>query len=97
MPIKVFARTWVIPGSLSAAALGGHTPCLRAAFLTATPLLQTSLLPLLMQVYFMPLTVVVALTLLHLVPALTVAALAGATPNNETAIRTANTLRMCKF
>jgi hypothetical protein len=50
-----------------------------------------------MQVYFIPLTVVVALTLLHLVPALTVAALAGATPNNETAIRTTNTLRMCKF
>jgi hypothetical protein len=47
-----------------------------------------------MQVYFIPLTVVVALCLLHLVPALTVAAFAGAIPNNETAIRTANALRM---
>jgi hypothetical protein len=50
-----------------------------------------------MQVYFMPLRVVVALYLGHLAPALTAAAFAGAIPNNETAIKTTNTLRMSKY
>jgi hypothetical protein len=88
----------VIPGSLSAEAFGGHTPCCDVdAFFTGAPLLHTSLFPLLMQVYFMPLTVVVTLCLLHLAPALTAAAFAGAVPNNETVIRTANILRMSKY
>jgi hypothetical protein len=87
-----------MPGSLSAANFVGQTPALIAgAFLTETPLLHTSLFPLLMQVYFMPLTVVVALCLLHLAPAFTAVALAGAIPNNETANRTTNTLRISKY
>jgi hypothetical protein len=66
-------------------------------FFTVTPLLQTRLLPLLIHVYFMPFTVEVALNLVHLAPAFTTAAFAGAIPSNETAMRTANTLRMSKY
>jgi hypothetical protein len=48
-------------------------------------------------VYFIPFVVEVALNLVHLAPAFTAAAFAGAIPNNETAMRTANTLRMIKY
>jgi hypothetical protein len=83
-----------MPGSLSAAAFGGQTPALITDdFLIVTPLFQTSFPPLLMQVNFFPAELTVAPALVHFPPGL-VAAWAGAIPNNETAIRTANTLRM---
>jgi hypothetical protein len=49
-----------------------------------------------MQVNFFPAELTVAPALVHFPPGL-VAAWAGAIPNNETAIRTAKTLRMSKY
>jgi hypothetical protein len=86
-----------MPGSRSAAAFGGHTPALIADdFLIVTPLFHTSFPLDLMQVNFLPAEVTVAPALAHLLPGL-VAACAGAIANNETAIRTARTLRMSKY
>jgi hypothetical protein len=85
-----------MPGSISLDDLGGHTAFLvTVAFFTATPLFQTRLLPLLMQVNFLPAEVDVAPAFEHLAPAL-VRAWTGVTPSRVTARRTTRTLRIMK-
>ncbi len=55
-------------------------------FATATPLFQTSFLPLLMQVYFLPLAVAVAPAFLQVSPAFTAAIAFMGTRNSARAI-----------
>ncbi len=73
----------------------GVTTGFGAAGFTATPLLQTSLFPLLMQVYLNPLTVAVVFTFGQ-VPPLLIAAFTGAIPIKEKATTIASNLRMEK-
>jgi hypothetical protein len=87
----------VIPGSLSTVDIGGQTPFLiEEDFFIATPIFQTSSLPLFIQVNFFPADVAMAPAFEHFAPAL-VTALAGAIPNNDSAIRSAVTLRISRY
>jgi hypothetical protein len=69
-------RISVSAGNFGAGSFVGCLVTGSAGGLTATPLSQTSFLPLLMQVNFLPLTIDVAFSFEHAAPAFAVAALA---------------------
>lgn len=86
-----------MPGSISLDDLGGQTAFLvTVVFFTATPLFQTRLLPLLMQVNFLPAEVDVAPAFEHLAPAL-VKAWTGVAPSKVIASRRIRTLRIIRI